>query len=423
MTGEILCIGTELLLGDIINTNAAYLAQRLSQLGIDVYHQSVVGDNPGRIRQALELALSRAELVITTGGLGPTCDDISKEMAAELFGLPLEEHEPSLRHLENFFEKIGREMTPNNRKQALLPRGAQVFANGEGTAPGFAVEKQGKIILMLPGPPREMKAMFEQSAAGYLAGFSQSVLHSTTVHIFGMGESAVEQQLRPIMEASQNPTLAPYAKEGEVQLRITAKAGDKAQAQALIAPMLEKLRATLGELIYGIDVGNLQTALVQALRQRGLHIATAESCTGGLAAQRITQLPGASQVFDMGVCSYSNQAKQQLLGVDPKTLEQQGAVSAEVAGQMAAGVRKAAGADIGLSITGIAGPEGGSPQKPVGLVYVAVDSPWHSQVLELYLSRGGQSDRLRIRHMACMYALHLALRTAQKHPQPPKEDA
>lgn len=413
MTAEILCIGTELLLGDIVNTNAAYLAKELAALGVEVYHQSVVGDNGERLRQSMELALTRAELVITTGGLGPTYDDISKEIAAELFEQQLVMDEHSKERLTSFFNTIHREMTPNNLKQAMMPEHAVIFENNNGTAPGFCIEKHGKRIIMLPGPPREMVAMFEESVRPFLMGLSHTVLESSTIHIFGMGESAVEDRLRVLMQESKNPTLAPYAKEGEVQLRVTAMGNNPDEAKACIAPMVERVRSELGDVVYGVDVGDLQTALVWLLTEQGLTIATAESCTGGLVSKRITEVEGSSKVFGWGVCTYANEAKERLLGVKAETLAQYGAVSSQTAAEMAAGVRKLSGADIGISTTGIAGP-GTSEHKPVGLVYVGVDSPWHQEVLELKLARGYRSQRELIRYLSASHAINLAIKTAKR---------
>ena len=413
MTAEILCIGTELLLGDIVNTNAAYLARELASLGINVYHQSVTGDNSERLKESIELALSKSDLVITTGGLGPTYDDISKEIAAELFGCKLVLHKESMEMMEAFFAKLGRPMTENNKKQAMMPEGAVVFLNHNGTAPGFALQKQGKTIIMLPGPPREMTVMFQESTKPFLIGLSDGMLVSSTIHIFGMGESSVEQKLKALMESSTNPTLAPYAKEGEVQLRVTAKAKNETEARELIEPMIEKVREVLGEFIYGIDVGDLQTALVQELSSKGLKIATAESCTGGLISKRITEVSGSSEVFGYGACTYANEAKIKLLNVKPETLERFGAVSPQTAQEMAEGIRRLSGADIGISTTGIAGPTGGTDEKPVGLVYVGISSPWHNQVVELKLSRGHSSERELIRWLAASNAINLAISTAR----------
>lgn len=415
MVAEILCIGTEILLGDIVNTNAAYLARQLAAMGINVYHHSVTGDNPKRLAEAMELSLGRSDIVITTGGLGPTFDDISKEIAAEYFGCPLELHKESENKIISFFQRIGRPMTQNNLKQAMLPRGAVVFENTNGTAPGFALKKDGKIIIMIPGPPREMEIMFENSVRPYLMQLSNSVLLSSTVHIFGMGESAVEEKLKELMEKSLNPTIAPYAKDGEVLLRVTASGKNRDEAAVLIAPMIKQVQEILGhEVIYGIDVGNLQTALVGLLTDKNMTIAVAESCTGGLITKRITEVSGSSRVFGWGVCSYANEAKVNLLGVRQQTLDEFGAVSPQTAEEMAAGIRKISGADIGLSVTGIAGPEGGTPGKPVGLVYVGVNSDNYTEVIELRLSRGYKNERETIRYLASSNAINIAIKAVKQ---------
>ena len=418
MTAEILCVGTEILLGDIVNTNAQYIAKELALIGIDVYRQSVVGDNPDRLRESLALALSRADTVLMTGGLGPTYDDLTKETTAAYFGRKMEMHEPSLRQIEEFYARTGRTMTPNNRKQAMMPERAVVFPNSCGTAPGLAIEGEGeqagKTAIMMPGPPREMKAMMRESVLPYLMKQSDHTLVSRNVHIFGLGESLVEDKLHDLMEELRNPTLAPYAKDGEVLLRVTASVRDKAEADALIDPVVEKIRAVIGDAIYGIDEGNLQNALVQTLRRKHLTVATAESCTAGLVASRIAEIPGASEVFGYGVTTYANEAKMKLLGVAEETLRAHGAVSAETACEMASGVRALAGADIGVSVTGIAGPDGGSAEKPVGLVYVGVATEAGVHAVKLNLARNYRTGmRQYIRYVASSNALFQALRSAE----------
>ncbi|MCI5802367.1 MAG: competence/damage-inducible protein A [Oscillospiraceae bacterium] len=412
MKAEILCVGTEILLGDIVNTNAAYLARELAAIGVPVYHQSVVGDNPGRLEAQLRDSFGRSDLVILTGGLGPTYDDLTKETAARYFGRDMVMDESSLRSIEAFFKKTGREMTDNNRKQALIPEGAVVFQNHCGTAPGLALEAGGRTAILLPGPPREMQMMYETGVRPYLERLSGQVFLSRTIHIFGMGESAVEQKLRPVISKMENPTAAPYAKTGEVQLRVTARASTSAEAARLADPAVQQLSEALGGVVYGVDVGSLQKAAVQALRERGLTAATAESCTGGLVSKRITEVPGASEVFGCGVCSYANGIKEKLLGVPHAVLEARGAVSEETAAAMAEGAARLAGADIGVSTTGIAGPGGGTAQKPVGLVYVGVWSRWHREVLRLELARGQAEEREQIRYLASSHALHALWRTA-----------
>jgi len=414
MNAEILCVGTELLLGDIVNTNAAYLARELAALGIGCYYQSVVGDNAGRLAESLRLALSRADMVITTGGLGPTYDDLTKETVAQHFGLPMELHQPSLDRMKAILERRGRPFTKNNEKQAYFPKGAHIFPNDQGTAPGLAIEQDGKIVIMLPGPPNEMTAMFQKQVRPYLESRSGRVLRSHTIHLFNIGESAVEDKLHQSMLDHQNPTIAPYAKLGEVQLRVTAAAANEEEAEAMMKPVIDEICTQFADYVYGVDVKDLQHAVVARLTELGKTIAVAESCTGGMVASRITDIPGASQVFLCGAVTYSNESKTALLGVSPKTLEEHGAVSRQCALEMARGIRAAPGADIGLSTTGIAGPGGGTPQKPVGLVYVAAVSETEEKVLELHLSRGYDNQRELIRNWASMYALHLVLELCKK---------
>ena len=413
MNAEILCIGTELLLGDTINTNSAFIARGLAACGIGCYYQSVVGDNPARLKESLKLALGRADIVITTGGLGPTYDDLTKETVAEYFGRPMLMHEESLASLTKLFDCMGRPMTENNKKQALMPEGAIVFHNDRGTANGLAVEGEGKTVIMLPGPPREMSAMFENSVRPYLMEKSDQILISHNIHFFGIGESALENELHDYMTEHQNPTIAPYAKEGEVLLRVTASAPDEAGAEALIRPVVDEICQRFSQYVYGVDIETLQNALVCELDAKKITIATAESCTGGIVSERITMIPGSSAVFGCGICAYSNDIKKDILGVSADTLNAHGAVSPETAAQMAQGVRKLAGSDIGVSVTGIAGPGGGSDEKPVGLVYVGISSKKRIRTVELRLSRRYGGEREFIRHHAALNALYQALTEAK----------
>ena len=410
MNAEILCVGTELLLGDIVNTNAAFISRELAALGIGCYYQSVVGDNAARLQESVKLALSRADMVITTGGLGPTYDDITKEIIAGCFGLEMELHPPSLERIECFFAHIGRPCTENNKKQAYMPRGATIFENDRGTAPGLAVEGKGKTAILLPGPPGEMTAMFQQKVRPFLQARTDQIFHSRTVHLFGIGESSVESVLHDAMVERTNPTIAPYAKLGEVQLRVTAAAKDKAEAEALLAPVVQEITALFPEYVYGVDAVNMQSALAARLLEKNLTLALAESCTGGMIAAKLTDLPGISRSLRCGVVSYSNDSKQALLGVAADTLETHGAVSEQTALEMARGARRVGGADIGLAVTGIAGPDGGTPEKPVGLVFIACVGPWGEKTLELSLSRGAGNDRDIIRNSACLQAMNLLLR-------------
>lgn len=411
MNAEILCVGTELLLGDIVNTNAAFLSRELAGLGINVYHQSVVGDNSDRLKNCLKEALENNDIVITSGGLGPTYDDLTKETAAELMGLELKFDEKSMKNIKNYFAKINRTMTPSIKKQAYIPEGAIALKNDCGTAPGIFIEKNGKVLVMLPGPPREIEPMFINYVSPLLRKFTGKTMFSRTVHIFNMGESAVETKLRDIMTSLKNPTLAPYAKDGEVLLRITASSDSKENAENMIAPVLADIERIIGrDNIYGIDTGNLQNVLVAKLKEKHLKIATAESLTGGLVSKRITEVSGASEIFECGVCSYSNRIKHKILGVSEETLEKYSEYSKECAMEMADGVRKLSGADIGISTTGVAGPSGGTDENPVGSVYVGISAKNYCSAEKLHLSRGFSDERELIRYLASSHALYLAMK-------------
>lgn len=411
---EILCIGTEILLGNIVNTNSADISRGLAEIGLDMYHHTVVGDNPERLKKALDIAFSRNNIVITTGGLGPTFDDLTKETIAAWFGKKLVRNEECEKTLRSFFERVGREMTENNLKQAMMPEGCLVLENKNGTAPGAIIEGDGKAAIMLPGPPREMGPMFREQVMPWLAKRSNRVLLSHCVYFFGIGESALEQQLHEQMEQMENPTIAPYAKDGEVMLRVTASAATKEEAEGKMQPVLQMLQEKFGDLIYGTDVDTLQNAAILMLREKGLKVAVAESCTGGYLAKRLTDVPGSSEVFECGVVSYSNSIKQKVLGVKAETLEQFGAVSAQTAREMADGIRALSGADIGVSLTGIAGPDGGTQEKPVGLVYCGISSPWYNGETELHLGRGYAVQREFIRYLASSNALSLLMKAVKK---------
>lgn len=414
MTGEIVCVGTELLLGDIINTDAAYAARRLAELGIGVYFQTVVGDNPERLKAALAQAFARADLVILTGGLGPTGDDITKEVTAAYFGLPLIEDRQAAENLKRYLSRAGVPCTENNAKQALIPAGAHVFYNQNGTAPGMAIRKDGKTAILLPGPPREMEPMFDTQVMPYLAQELDGTIRSHALRLFGIGEAQVEQRLPAALWNSSNPTLAPYAKNGEVELRVTARGSSPEDCEAAMEPVLQILRSKLDRFIYGLDVPDMQTVLVHELQTRKLTIATAESLTGGLLSERLTQVPGASEVFGLGVCAYANGAKEKLLGVSAETLSAHGAVSAQTAAEMAAGIRRLADADIGVSTTGIAGPTGGTPEKPVGTVFVGIASDAGMKILPLALGRPGRDQRTWIRHATALHAFSAVLQLIAK---------
>ena len=409
-SAEILCVGTELLLGDIINTNASYISRRLAALGIPVYRQAVVGDNPERMRQAIAESFSRSDCLILSGGLGPTCDDITKEMVAEHFGLELVLNQEALDRMMEYFSMTGRNMTKNNEKQAMAPIGARVLQNNWGTAPGFVIEQGDKTAILLPGPPIELEPMWRERVEPYLFERSNSVIVSKNIYILGMGESMVEEKLRYMMEELENPTVAPYAGNGECRVRVSARAKDEATASEMCDRQIEEIRKTeVGEFIYGIDVDSMENALVLKLRERGMTLATAESCTGGLIAKRITDLAGCSDVFLGGCVTYANEAKERLIGVSRETLEKYGAVSEQTAREMARGVRLALGADVGIATTGIAGPGGGTPDKPVGTVYIAVSTEEGEKVKLLTLSPKRSREFIRI--CAATNAMSLALKS------------
>lgn len=371
---EILCVGSELLLGNVVNTNASALSESLSELGINVYYHSVVGDNPQRLREAVSIAKSRADIIITTGGLGPTCDDLTKQVLAESFSLSLEYNEQEAEHLREYYlgKLHNKTITENNFRQVMLPQGCTILRNNHGTAPGCAFEAEGKTVIMLPGPPRECLPMFREQAAPYLAKLSDSVIVSHMIHVFGMGESVMEAKLHERMLELSNPTLAPYAKEGEAMLRVTAKAASKEQAETLMAPIIEECTKLLGDVVYGIDVPDMETAALQLLIKHGKTVSFAESCTGGLVSKRLTDISGASEAFSGAIVAYSNEAKMNLLHVNPETLKQHGAVSRETAEEMAIGAREVLGTDYALSVTGLAGPEGDGSGTPVGTVFLSL---------------------------------------------------
>ena len=407
-TVEILSVGTELLLGNIANTDAQTLSQGLSELGLNVYYHTVVGDNPQRAREAVAIAKKRADIIITTGGLGPTCDDLTKNVLAEAFGKKLVFDEPSAERIRSYFAKTKRPMTDNNLQQAMLPEGCTVLANDWGTAPGCAFQAEGVHVIMLPGPPSECRPMFQYRAKPYLQSLSEGVIASHTLKLFGIGESAMEAQLRDQMNAMSNPTLAPYAKEGECELRVTAKAPTDAEAQALLKPTVEQVKALFGSKVYGVDVSSLEEVVEGLLREKGMTIGVAESCTGGLMAKRLTDVAGASQVFLGGIVSYTNQVKAGMLHVPQHLLDQFGAVSPEVALAMAEGARKALGCDIALATTGVAGPDKDDWDNEVGTMFVAIATPDGTHVRPLKL--GSRPVRARLRTQTAHHAFDLARR-------------
>ena len=375
MRAELISTGTELLLGQILNTNAQFIGQRLARMGIDVFFQTTVGDNENRLKEALQTAFSRADLIIVTGGLGPTSDDLTKETVASLLGLSLVQDDNSLAHIRHFFTVRGREMPQTNIKQTLSPLGAVVVPNRIGTAPGNIIERDNKIIVILPGPPVEMKPMFVDTVEKYLEKRTKgdkAVIISRIIKILGIGESTVEERIKDLVAAQNNPTIAFLAPKGEVYIRLTAKAETEEKAAKLIYIVEKEINTRFGDYIYGTDEDTLEKVTAGLLKEYGLTLATAESCTGGLISTRLTEIPGVSESYFCGFITYSNNSKTSLLGVSPDTLERYGAVSEQTAVEMALGARKAAGTSLAVSVTGIAGPGGGTPDKPVGLVYIGL---------------------------------------------------
>lgn len=409
MNAEIIAVGTELLLGDILNTNAQYLSKKLAEYGVDVYAKSVVGDHPKRLKEAIKTALSRAEWVILTGGLGPTADDLTRETTAELLGRPLEFSEAVWQEVAAYFKKRGRIPTESNRRQAMVPQGADILKNVCGTAPGLHLREGNHHIVLLPGPPHEMQKMFEREVVPILERESGFVLRSRVLRVFGMGESEAAERAAELLDGT-NPTVAPYAKDGEMIFRITAKAADEESAERMMDPIEAVLRLRIGNKIYGEGETDLQSVVVSLLLQHGLSIATAESCTGGGLAAAITDVSGASDVFRTGIVAYHNETKERQLGVEHALLERCGAVSPEVACAMAKGVMQVANADIGVGITGIAGPGGGTAQKPVGLVYIGISD--HKNVCAYEFHFEGTRDQNR--RLAVRNALDLIRKTVDE---------
>ena len=393
---EIISVGTELLLGHVTNTDARDISEMLSKIGINVKYHTVVGDNPERLRQCVETAKSRADIIITTGGLGPTCDDLTKQILAEAFGLKLVENKAEREGLYDYI-RYGKKFTDNNFTQAMLPEGCTVFHNNCGTAPGCGFEKDGKIVVMIPGPPKECNAMFRESALPYLRKLSEELIVSHSVRIFGLGESAVDDIFAEEMNRMTNPTMEPYAKECDCLLQITAKAKSEAEAEEMIAPVMEHVIKRLGDVVYGVDVECIEESVIKLLREKGMTFSAAESCTGGDVARRFTDMPGASAFFKGGVVTYTNEAKAKLLGIDPALIEEKGAVSHEVAKAMAENVRALLGTDIGVGVTGLAGPDGDGVHE-VGTVFVSLAVEGETFVKELHM--GTMRTRSFIRRMA-----------------------
>lgn len=409
MVVELVSVGTELLLGNIVNTNTQFLAEQCALLGLSMYHQSVVGDNPERLAEVVRTAMGRSNVVIFTGGLGPTEDDLTKETCAQVMGLELKEDAHTRKRIEEYFKNsIYKKISDNNWKQAMVPEGAIVLDNDNGTAPGLILEKDGKAAILLPGPPAELYPLFKNQVSPYLKRRQPEVIRSQMVKICGVGESQVEDRLLDLIDRQTNPTIATYAKTGEVHLRVTARAESEEEAKRLVKPVVKEIKNRFGDHVYSVrEEESLEMAVVKLLQKHELTVTTAESCTGGLLAGRIVNVPGASEVFREGFITYSNKAKRKYLDVNKSTLKKYGAVSEQTAREMAIGGVFAADCDACVAVTGIAGPDGGTEDKPVGLVYIATYMK-EKVTVKKYQFKG---DRAKVREMAVVRALDLLRRS------------
>lgn len=404
MTVEIIAVGTEILLGNIVNTNAAYLAEKCAELGLSCYYQDVVGDNEERLMETIRLALTRADILLLSGGLGPTQDDLTKEAAAKVMGKGLYLHEPSREAIRQFFVQRRMEITENNWKQAMVPEGCIVVDNPGGTAPGIIMAENGKHVILMPGPPGELVPMFERSIIPYLKNLTSGVIYSQTVKICGVGESKAESMVEDLIDAQKNPTIATYAKIGEVHLRVTATALDEKEARKLVKPVVKELKGRFGNHVYTTDNDvTLEKSVVDLLLANNLTACTVESCTGGMLSARLINVPGVSEVFKSGYVTYSNKSKRRLLGIKKNILLKHGAVSEQIAREMARTAAALAKTDVSVSTTGIAGPDGGTPEKPVGLVYIACSVCGRITVKECHF----YGSREKIRMSAVSAALSL----------------
>lgn len=403
MKAELISIGTELLLGDIVNTNAQFLAKELASLGIDVYHQCVIGDNEERVLMAFEEAFNRCDIIITTGGLGPTQDDLTKELGAKFFNKKMVFHEPSLDWIKKYLAIDDEEILEANKNQAYFPEGSIILPNEQGTAPGAIISENNKTLIILPGPPKEMKLMFKNHVVKYLSNLTGEIIKSKTLRIFGVGESLMAKKINDIIQGSTNPTVAPYAKEYEVTLIVTAKGESEEKCDLLINSKCDEIKCILKEYIYGEGEKSLDTVVAELLCEKSFSIATAESCTGGMIAATLISYPGISKVFKEGAVTYSNEAKIKRLGVSEETLNKFGAVSKETAKEMAEGMARVANTDIAISTTGLAGPDGGTDEKPVGLVYIGIFIKGKI-IVEKFNFTG---DREAVRRKATMNALNI----------------
>lgn len=409
MVVELISVGTELLLGNITNTNASYLAKMCAGLGISMYYQSCVGDNEKRMEEVFSTALLRCDIVILSGGLGPTKDDITKEVAAKVMDMPLEENTHTKKRIQEYFNKKDSNksnsvIADSNWKQALVPKDAIILDNNNGTAPGLILEKNNKIMILLPGPPNELVPMFENQVSPYLRKLNPQVIYSNMVKVCGIGESRAEDMILDLIQNQTNPTIAPYAKTGEVHFRVTAMAKTIEEAKSMIEPVVFKIKERFGKKVYTTEEDvTLEDSIVSLLNTKKLTLGTGESCTGGGLSAKLVNVSGVSQVFYGGVVTYSNEAKMKWLKVSSKTLDTYGAVSEETAREMAKGACKVTGSDVGIGITGIAGPDGGTKKKPVGLVYIACHFKEHTKVKEFYFN----GNREKVREQAIVQALIL----------------
>ncbi len=398
MDAAILNVGTELLMGEIVNTNAAYLSGQMKKFGINVYYQIVVGDNHSRLQSVLDILSKKVDVILLTGGLGPTKDDMTKEAVASVFGKELKQNDEAIKQMENIMKRYGRtinEITENNYRQTFFPEGSRILKNEMGSAPGFILETgQGnKVVICLPGPPHEMKAMFNTHLNDYFSGKTEGCIRSKVLRLAGIGESSVETELMDLIENQEDPTIATYAKPGDVAIRVATKQRDKESAEKVLKPTINEIKKRLGRYIYSEDERELNEMVVDLIRDREWKVSTVESCTGGLLASNFIDVPGASDVFDEGFITYSNEAKEKRIHVDIEKLNKYGAVSMQTAEAMAIGLYEETHSDVCISVTGIAGPKGGTEEKPVGLVYASFMIEGEVET-ETYHIRG---DRQRIR--------------------------
>lgn len=407
MKAEIIAVGTELLIGQISNTNAMHISRMLHSIGVGVYHHSVVGDNKDRLKETFKIAFDRSDIIILTGGLGPTDDDMTKECIAEYLGEQLIFHQESYKYIEDFFNKMNKPLCKNNMKQAYMPKTSKVLRNLNGTAPGVLIEKNNKLIFLLPGPPREMIPMMENHVIPNLLEKTKQTILSVFIKVFGLGESYIEDKIFHLIKNQINPTLATYASLGETSIRVTASSKTNENLEEIIKPIKDELINILGDNIYSFENSTLEEVVCKGLLEKNLKISTAESCTGGMLSGRIANVSGVSQILKESIVTYSNEAKIKYLGVKDQTLRKYGAVSSETAIEMANGLKRNTSSDICISITGIAGPGGGTDEKPVGLVYIGLSGKDNHMEFKKLMLHG---NRESIRIMSCLHALDMIRR-------------